>query len=134
MRKTALLTFAFVATLALIAVTALPVHAGDMGKKMDDEMGSVTKTGEIIDSACYIQKGAKGPGHKDCAVKCADAGIPLALLEDGTNEVIWLTSAQHGPANDQVKPYTAQKVHITGTLSERGGAKLLTVEKIEPAS
>ena len=134
MRKTALLTFAFVATLALIAVTALPVHAGDMGKKMDDEMGSVTKTGEIIDSACYIQKGAKGAGHRECAQKCADAGIPLALLEDGTNKVIWLTSADHGSANGQLKPYAAQKVKITGTLSERGGTKLLTVETIEPAS
>jgi hypothetical protein len=126
MRKTALLTFAFVATLALVAVTPLPVHAGDMG--------TVTKTGEIIDSACYIQKGAKGPGHKECAEKCADAGIPLALLEDGTNEVIWLTSADHGSANEQLKPYAAEKVSITGTLSERGGTKLLTVEKIEPTS
>jgi len=126
MRRTTLLTFAFLATLALVAVIALPAHAADMGK--------VSKTGEIIDSACYIQKGAKGAGHKDCAKKCADAGIPLALLEDGTNEVIWLTSAEHGSANDQVKPYAAEKVTITGTMSERGGAKLLTVEKIEPAS
>lgn len=126
MRKTALLSLALVATLALATVIALPAHAGDMA--------SVTKTGEIIDSACYIQKGAKGAGHRDCAQKCADAGIPLALLEDGTNEVIWLTAADHGSANQELRPYADQKVKITGTLSERGGAKLLTVEKVEPAS
>ena len=40
-------------------------------------------TGEIIDSACYIKMGAKGESHRDCAQKCGDAGIPLALLEDG---------------------------------------------------
>jgi hypothetical protein len=121
MKKIAATTFAMLAVLALIA---LPAQAGE----------KVTKTGEIIDSACYISKGAKGAGHKACAEKCADAGIPLALLEDGTDEVIWLTSADHGSANDQLKPYAAEKVSITGTLSERGGAKLLVVEKIEPAS
>lgn len=124
MKKTAALTFALLAVLALAPFVAAPAQAGDM----------VTMTGEVIDSACYIQKGAKGEGHKECAKKCADAGIPLALLEDGTDDVIWLTGADHGSANEVLKPYAAQKVTITGTLSERGGAKLMVVEKVEPAS
>ncbi len=94
----------------------------------------VTKTGEVIDSACYISKGAKGSGHADCAKKCADAGIPLALLEDGTDEVIWLSDADHTPANDTLKELAGQKVTVTGTLAERGGAKLLVIDSVEPAS
>lgn len=124
MKKTVVLSLALLAVLALAPFVATPVQAGDV----------VTKTGEVIDSACYIQKGAKGEGHKECTKKCADAGIPLALLEDGTNQVIWLTGADHGSANDVLKPYAAQKVTITGELSERGGTKLMVVEKVEPAS
>ena len=46
----------------------------------------------------------------ECAEKCANTGIPLALLEDGTDKVIWLTEADHRPANDTLKPYAGQKV------------------------
>jgi len=109
---------------AALAMVALPVHAAE----------KVTKTGEVIDSACYIAKGAKGEGHAECAKKCADNGIPLALLEDGTNDVIWLTDADHTPANDTLKPFAGQKVKITGEFAERGGAKLLVVDSVEPAS
>ncbi len=110
-------------TCSLLAL-ALPAFAGE----------KVTKTGEVIDSACYISKGAKGEGHRGCAQKCADKGIPLALLEDGTDQVIWLLSADHSSANAQLKPYADQKVKITGEMSERAGEKLLVIDKIEPAS
>lgn len=109
---------------AVLTLVALPATAAE----------KVTKTGEVIDSACYIAKGAKGAGHVDCAKKCADNGIPLALLEDGTDEVIWLSDADHTPANDTVKQYAGQKVKITGELAERGGAKLLVIDSVEPVS
>lgn len=109
--------------LAAVVLVALPVAAGE----------EVTKTGEVIDSACYIAQGARGEGHADCAKKCADQGIPLALLEDGTEEVIWLSDADHTPANEQLKEYAGKKVTVTGTLAERGGAKLLVIESVEPA-
>ena len=110
--------------LAAVALVAAPAVAGD----------SVTKTGEVIDSACYIAQGAKGEGHRDCAQKCADSGIPLALLEDGTDEVIWLSDSDHTPANDALRKYAGKKVKVTGALAERGGAKLLVIESVEPAS
>lgn len=121
MRKTLGLSLICLAVLALVT---LPAAAGD----------KVSKTGEVIDSACYIAKGAKGEGHRECAQKCADAGIPLALLEDGTDEVIWLADGDHTPANDSLREYAGQKVTVTGELAERGGAKLLVIESVEPAS
>ncbi len=110
--------------LAAVALVALPAAAGD----------KVSKTGEVVDSACYIAKGAKGEGHRDCAQKCADAGIALALLEDGTDEVIWLVDADHTSANDTVREYAGQKVTVTGELAERGDESLLIIESVEPAS
>ena len=92
-------------------------------------------TGEIIDSSCYIKMGAKGSGHADCATTCAKAGIPLALLEDGTNKVVWLAANKDAMCvNDQLMSYIAKKVTLTGKWSERGGAKLFSIDKIEPAA
>lgn len=95
----------------------------------------VTVTGEVIDSACYIKMGAKGEGHAECAKKCGEAGIPLALLEDGTEQVIWLAASEDRvSANDALIPYAGKKVTVTGTYAERGGAKVLVMESVQPAS
>ena len=92
-------------------------------------------TGEVIDSACYIKSGAKGEGHAKCAQGCADAGIPLAILEDGTNKVVWVASKQDMETpNDKLKPYAGKKVKVTGTWAERGGAKLLVVDSVTPVT
>jgi hypothetical protein len=93
----------------------------------------VQVTGEVIDSACYIKMGAKGESHRDCVQKCADAGIPLALLEDGTGKVVWLASVPDMETpNKKLREHAARKVTITGTYAERGGAKILLVESIQP--
>ena len=94
----------------------------------------LTVSGEIIDSACYIKMGAKGESHRECAQKCADAGIPLALLEDGTGNVIWLASvADMETPNAKLRPHAGRKVTITGTYAERGGVKIFLVESIQAA-
>jgi type 1 fimbria pilin len=91
-------------------------------------------TGEVIDSACYIKSGAKGAGHIGCAQACAKAGIPLALLEDGSNKVVWLASKEDATTpNEQLMPYAGKKVTVTGTWAERGGAKLLVVDSVQAA-
>ena len=115
-----------VGSLSLIAVLAafLPLLAAD----------TVSVTGEIVDSACYIKMGAKGESHRDCAQKCAQAGIPLALVEDGTGKVIWLASQNDMETpNPKLVEFAARKVTITGTYAERGGAKILVVASVKPA-
>jgi len=110
---------------AAAAIAAVPLFAAD----------TVSVTGEVIDSACYVKMGAKGEGHRDCAQTCADAGIPLALLEDGTDHVIWLASkADATSPNKELRPYAAKKVTITGQYAERGGAKILVIESVKPAA
>ena len=92
-------------------------------------------TGEVIDSACYIKSGAKGEGHAKCAQGCAEAGIPLAILEDGTGKVVWVASkADMETPNDKLKPFAGKKVKVTGTWAERGGAKLLIVDAVAPVA
>ncbi len=116
--------YAMVAILAVLFLLPAGAFAAD----------TVSVTGEVVDSACYIKMGAKGDAHRECAQKCADAGIPLAILEDGSNKVIWLASAKDvDTPNKQLRQHAAQKVTVTGSWAERGGAKILVVESVKPA-
>jgi hypothetical protein len=113
-----------VLAIAVILAVAAPMLAAP----------AVTVTGEIIDSACYIKMGARGDSHRGCAQACADAGIPLALLEDGTDKVIWLASkADMESPNADLREHAGRKVTITGEWAERGDARILVIDSIEPA-
>lgn len=90
-------------------------------------------TGEIVDSACYMKMGAKGADHKKCAEECAKGGTALAFLEDGTGNVYMLAAGEGKDANALVKDLIADKVILTGTVYERGGAKMVSVMKVEKA-
>jgi hypothetical protein len=95
---------------------------------------TVKVTGEVIDSACYIKSGARGESHRTCAQKCADAGIPLALVEDGTGNVIWIASVDDMETpNAKLRPFAGRRVTVEGTWAERGGAKLLLLKSVKAA-
>jgi len=127
------LNLALAATALSLLAIPVPSHAATATAAAAAKPASVT--GEVIDSACYIKSGAKGADHIKCAQACADSGIPLAILEDGTNKVVWVASKKDMETpNDQLKPYAGKKVKVTGTWAERGGAKLLVVESVAPAA
>lgn len=110
----ALIVVAVAATMPLLAATQ-----------------QVTVRGEVVDSVCYIKQGARGADHRDCAQTCADGGIPLALLEEGTDQLIWLASkASMKGANEELKAHASHTVEITGEWAERGGAKILIIDSI----
>jgi hypothetical protein len=113
--------------LAAVTLVALVLPAAAADQK-------ISVTGEVIDSACYIKMGARGESHRECAQKCGDAGIPLAILEDGSNKVVWLASENDAETpNKTLRPFAGRKVTITGSWAERGGAKLLIVQSVKPA-
>jgi hypothetical protein len=97
--------------------------------------GTVTVTGEVVDSACWIKSGAHGESHRACAQKCADAGIPLALVEEPSGHLVWLASVDDAETpNAALRPYAGRRVTVSGSWAERGGAKILLVAKVAPAS
>jgi len=125
------LTLVFAAS--SLALTALPAPTYAAATKPTPKPAVVT--GEVIDSVCYIKDGAKGAEHIKCAQSCAEAGIPLAILEDGTNKVVWVASKKDMETpNEQLKPFAGKKVKVTGTWAERGGARLLVIESVAPAA
>ena len=95
----------------------------------------VSVTGEVIGAVCYIKMGAKGADHRECSQTCADNGIPLALLEQGTDNVIWLASSESMQSpNADLKAHASHTVTVTGVWAERGGQKILVIEEIEHIS
>ena len=84
-------------------------------------------TGEVVDVACYISKGATGQDHASCAKNCVKSGQPMGLLtEDGT---MLLLAADHndGAPFEGLKELAGSNAVVTGVLSESAGVKMVTV-------
>jgi len=114
-----------VAILVLAIAAAMPLMAAQ----------EVTVRGEVVDSVCWIKNGARGADHRSCAQTCADGGIPLALLEEGTDELIWLASSQSMTgANEELKAHASHTVEITGEWAERNGTRILVISEVKHIS
>lgn len=100
------------AILALLGAFALAVAPGAWGQE------DIRVKGEIVDLACYLSKGKRGPEHKSCAQMCAKGGVPIGVLTD--SEDLYLLIDDH--ANP--KPYEAAK-KLAGTNAEIAGKKFV---------
>ena len=123
MRK-GLYLFLVVALLAMTLPT-MPVFAS--------EAKIVTVKGEVIDTACYFAKGAKGERHKKCAQMCVKGGIPAGLLaEDGTIYILNEdhSDERHAAAFEKIKERAAEVVTVKGALIEKSGVKMLFVHEV----
>ncbi len=88
--------------------------------------------GELVDSLCYVTMASKGSGHKQCAIDCAKAGIPISIVEDGTGKMYTVLPKEDKtgyPAN--VISKMGEKVTLKGDFYENGGNKYVTVESVE---
>jgi hypothetical protein len=77
--------------------------------------------------------GGRGEDHKQCAIDCINGGLPVGLLEDKTETVYTVVPKSPGMkgANEELVKYAAEKVKLTGTVVEKGGAKLFVYSKVE---
>src|SRR5437870_12642943 len=100
-----------------------------------------TVKGKIVDQACYkMDKANTGKDHKmpkgdtaDCAVACAKAGRPMALLtEDG--KVYEITGGLAADKNAKIVPHVAHTVEITGDVSEKDGKMTIAADSLKMIS
>ncbi len=84
-------------------------------------VGNFTLQGEIIDSKCYF--GTMRPGHtavhRACAIRCIDGGVPPVFLirdEHGNTMTFLLAAVDGSSVNQQVLPFVADPVEITGEV------------------
>ena len=92
----------------------------------------ITIKGELVDSLCYVAMAAKGPGHKQCAIDCAKAGIPISILEDGTGKPYTVLPKEDKTGYpESVINKMGETVTLKGDLYENGGNRYVAVESVE---
>ncbi|MBI3680933.1 MAG: hypothetical protein HY235_11115 [Acidobacteria bacterium] len=94
----------------------------------------VTITGLVVDTGCYLSHDTKGEKHVKCATACANAGVPLAILDEATSAVYLPVAMDHKNQNAKLMPFIEKKVKVTGALVEKGGIKGIILKTIEAAN
>lgn len=130
----------FLALAALVASVSLAVAQHEGHEKMDEKMpaahgkmetGARTIRGEVVDITCYLRRGSRGEEHIKCAEYCANLGMPLGVLEDGTDKLYLIIPAGHADPKTLVFPHLGKKVNIDGVLYAMGGLTGVEIGKIE---
>ena len=79
--------------------------------------------GEVVDLMCYLDHGAKGEKHAECAQTCIKSGGPVGLLT--SNNELYLIVGEHKTLNDQLAPLAAKTITVKGKVVERDGMKMI---------
>ena len=95
------------------------------------DLGTVTVTGEIVDSKCYL--GVMNPGqgkvHRDCAARCLSGGIPPIFISTDRHEQLLLVGLDgRALGRDALREFIAEPVQIQGELLETGSTQLLKID------
>ncbi len=92
-----------------------------------------TLTGEVVDVFCYLShpKDGIGKGHAECAKKCIQNGLPVAIK---VGEQLYLaTMDDHTAANAKLADLAAKQVTVHGKVMELDGQHLIAVSSVEKA-
>jgi len=88
----------------------------------------VTVKGEVLDMACYLDHGAKGEKHAQCAQTCIESGLPVGIKgEDGKT---YLLIGEHKPLNKDLAPYADKTITVKGKLVSRDGINMIANAEI----
>jgi hypothetical protein len=113
----------------MIAGFGLLISAGLVGSAFAAEK---SVTGTLEDSFCYVTMGAHGASHKKCAAECAKKGIPVALVENGTDKMYVLLPAKNDSSlPDSVLGRMEDQVTVSGDEFTKGGVTYLTVKSVK---
>jgi hypothetical protein len=100
-----------------------------------------TIKGQIVDESCYkMDQSNTGADHKmpkgdtkDCALGCAKAGRPMAVLTaDG--KVYELAGGLAADKNAKIIPHVAHTVEVTGNVTEKDGKMMIAADSLKMIS
>ncbi len=118
------------AGLIMSSLIPWPVWSHEMGGAHDEKKEAIGKDeetqtirGEVLDMACYLDHGASGEKHAQCARTCIESGLPVGLkTADGKT---YLLIGAHKPINQAIAPYAGKTVSVKGKLVSRDGINML---------
>ena len=100
-----------------------------------------TVKGQIVDEGCYkMDKSNTGVDHKmpkgdtkDCAIGCAKAGRPMAILtSDG--KVYELAGGLAADKNAKIIPHVGHTVEVTGDVMDHDGKMMISADSLKMIS
>jgi hypothetical protein len=93
------------------------------------DAAEVTVTGEVLDMACYLDHGAHGEKHAQCAATCIESGLPVGIKgEDGKT---YLLIGEHKPLNKTLAEYAGKTITVKGKFSSRDGINMISNAEIQ---
>jgi hypothetical protein len=119
----------FVAALVFASLSLLATGTTLAAEKA--AASDVTLTGEVLDLACYISHGAKGPDHAGCAAKCAEMGQPVGLAASDGKVYVLVADHADSSAFTKAKSMAGKKVEIKGEVAAKDGINALTVHAVK---
>jgi hypothetical protein len=104
------------AVFAIAPAFAHERHEGQTGEE-------ISVQGEVIDMACYIDHGATGPKHADCAKTCITMGLPVGIKADDGKT--YLLIGEHKPINSELADLAAKTITVKGKFVSRDGFNMI---------
>jgi hypothetical protein len=88
----------------------------------------ITVRGEVVDLLCYLNRGATGETHADCAKRCIDRNLPVGITsKDGST---YLIVGNGKPLNSALSRHAAKVITVSGEFSARDGFNMIAKAKI----
>lgn len=112
----------------LVVLTAVALLGWPAPGFAQDE---VTVQGEIIDLACYMSKGSRGPSHKACAQMCAKKGVPIGVLTDAGEVYLLLDDHNNPDPYDSAKKLAGERAEVSGKKFSKQGVNSIVVAGIK---
>lgn len=119
-------------TAALALVLAPGSALGQEMKKPKAEAVSLANA-QVIDLHCFVAGGLKGEGHKECAVACAKANVPLGILTADGKVLVPVQTMPMQDQNPKLQPFAEQIVNVKGQLVKGPGVQGIIIEEISKA-
>ena len=110
------------------------IDAAPTIREMTRDLGTVTLTGEIVDSKCYL--GVMNPGqgkvHRDCAARCLSGGIPpIFVTNKGGSQLLLIGPDGSALGHDALREFVAEPITLRGKLLQYGERRLLKIDPRE---
>jgi hypothetical protein len=112
-----------------VAAAGLIVAWSVQAEEHKHDAGSeVTVKGEVLDMACYLDHGAHGEKHAQCAATCIESGLPVGIKgEDGKT---YLLIGDHKPLNKTLAEHAGKTITVKGKLSTRDGINMISSAEV----
>lgn len=117
-------SFAVLCLSVALSAVAFATPSGESKAAKPAADGLITVKGEVVDMACYLDHGATGAEHADCAKTCILSGLPVGIkAADGGKT--YLVIGEHKAFNQQLAEYAGKTVTLRGKAAGRDGINLL---------